>query len=453
VVGRIVLIYVILGAVLQTAGAGEVLLKIAFAATGRLAGGPAHAAIVGSAMFGTMSGAAVANVVSTGVFTIPVIKRVGFSPRFAGGIEAAASTGGQITPPVMGAVAFLMADLTGISYLYIIIAAAIPALMYYGSLFAIVALEAKRKGIAAVPASERVPLERSDLLKSLTFWVPLAIIVAVLLTGRTAQNAGAYACLAAFIMCLIFFPDFRHPRRWFEALVDAGRGACTLMMVVAAIGFVIGVVNMTGIGLWFAERVLAFSGESLAISLVMVMCASLVLGMGVPTGAAYLIIAIVLGPAISRLGVPLVAGHLFILYFGVMSSVTPPVALSAFAAAPIAGSGPMETGWAAVRLAAAGFIIPFIFVFHPDILLITESTSFTGIAWAVIAFGFSTWGLGTGVIGWEGRNLEMWQRIIRIVSGLSCLATDWRIAIAAALILTATSAIRRFQSRTVVIEQ
>lgn len=448
VVGRTVLIYVILGAVLQVAGAGEVLLRIAFAATGRLAGGPAHAAIVGSAMFGTMSGASIANVVSTGVFTIPVIKKVGFSPRFAGGIEAAASTGGQFMPPVMGAVAFLMADLTGIPYLHIIVAAAIPSLMYYVSLFTIVALEAKRMGIAPVPVEERVKLEPADLLKSLAFWSPLAVIVAVLLTGRTAQNAGAYACVTAFVACLILFPDFRNPKKWFDVLVDAGRASCTLMMVVAAIGFVIGVVNMTGVGLWFAEQVLAYSGDSLALSLVMVMCASLVLGMGVPTGAAYLIIAIVLGPALAGLGVPLVAAHLFVLYFGVMSDVTPPVALAAFAAAPISGSGPMETGWAAVRLSAAGFIIPFVFVFHPDILIITGDATLTGIVWALVAFGIATWGLATGLIGWDRCTLPIWQRIARIAAGLSCLATDWRIAIGAAGALACLIFLRRFQSRT-----
>lgn len=452
VVGRIVLIYVILGAVLQAAGAGEVLLRIAFAVTGRLAGGPAHAAIVGSALFGTMSGAAVANVVSTGVFTIPVIKKVGFSPRFAGGIEAAASTGGQVMPPVMGAVAFLMADLTGISYLHIIVAAAIPSLMYYGSLFTIVALEARRNGIQPVPAADRVRLTRSDLIQSLAFWIPLAVIVGVLLTGRTAQNAGAYATLTAFIISLALFPKFRNPRRWVEALIEAGRASCTLMMVVAAIGFVIGVVNMTGIGLWFAEQVLTFSGNSLAVSLVMIMGASLVLGMGVPTGAAYLIIGIVLGPALSRLGVPLIAAHLFILYFGVMSSVTPPVALSAFAAAPIAGSGPMETGWAAVKLAGAGFIIPFIFVFHPDVLLIVKDVTAGGLIWACVAFGFSTWGLATGLIGWEGGNLPFWQRPVRIAAGLACLATDWRIAVVAAMALIVLTLMRRLRSRAIAIE-
>ena len=452
VVGRIVLIYIVLGAVLQTAGAGEVLLKIAFAATGRFVGGPAHAAIVGSALFGTMSGAAVANVVSTGVFTIPVIKKVGFKPSFAGGIEASASTGGQIMPPVMGAVAFLMADITGIPYLQIIVAATIPALMYYGSLFAIVYVEARRNGIKAQPKSERVSLSRSDLVKSVAFWVPLGVIVAVLLTGRTAQNAGSYALLSAFIMCLIMFPAFRHPKKWLEALIEAGRGAATLMVVVAAIGFVIGVVNMTGVGIMFAEKVLSFSGSSLSLSLIMVMLASLVLGMGVPTGAAYLIIAIVLGPALEGLGAPTIAAHLFVLYFGVLSSVTPPVALSAFAAAPIAGSGPMETGWAAVRLSSAGFIIPFLFVYHPDILLVVEGATIFGAVWACVAFAISTWALVTAVSGWEGVNLPMWQRILRAVAGIFVLSVDPFYALPAAGLIVLLSFMRWTTSRTAVVE-
>ncbi len=447
VVGRIVLIYVVLGAVLQAAGAGEILIKIAFSATGRLAGGPAHAAIVSSALFGTMSGAAVANVVSTGVFTIPVIKKIGFSARFAGGVEAAASTGGQIMPPVMGAVAFLMSDITGISYLKIIVAAAIPALMYYGSLFAFVVVEAHRKGIRPLPKSERTRLTRDEMIKSIAFWIPLAVIVFVLLSGRTAQNAGAYATAVAFVACLVLFPDFRRPARWLEALVEAGRSAAVLMIVVAAIGFVIGVVNMTGVGLAFAEGVLVYAHSNLTLALFMVMMASLVLGMGVPTGAAYLIIAIVLGPAISRLGVPVVAAHLFMLYFAVLSSVTPPVALSAFAAAPIAGAKPMETGWAAVRLAAPGFVIPFLFVFHPDVLLIVDGASVIGVVWACVAFAFSTWGLVTGLGGWEGQPLALWQRVIKLAAGIMVLSVNPAIATGAVIVLIALTFQRRQMSR------
>ena len=447
VVGRIVLVYVILGAVLQAAGAGEVLLKMAFAVTGRFAGGPAHAAIVGSAMFGTMSGAAVANVVSTGVFTIPLIKKVGFSPRFAGGVEASASTGGQIMPPVMGAVAFLMADITGIPYLQIILAALVPALMYYGSLFAIVYVEARKHGIAPLPVEDRPKLTVRDFVQSLAFWLPLIVIVSVLLTGRTAQNAGAYALLAAFVMCLIMFPEFRKPMKWVQALIDAGRASATLMIVVAAIGFVIGVVNMTGIGLMFAEQVLHFTGSSLALSLIMIMLASLVLGMGVPTGAAYLIIAIVLGPAIEGLGVPKIAAHLFVLYFGVLSSVTPPVALSAFAAAPIAGAGPMETGLSAVRLSSAGFIIPFVFVYHPEILLVTPDATVLGFVWACAAFTLSTWALVTAVSAWEGAPLGLAQRGIRTLAAFAVLAADPTIASIAALVLIAAFYMRWHMAR------
>jgi TRAP transporter 4TM/12TM fusion protein len=263
VVSRIVLIFIVFGAVLQRSGAGEVLLKLALAATGRFSGGPAHAAVAASALFGSLSGTAVANVVSTGVFTIPIIKKIGFKAKFAGAVEAAASTGGQIMPPVMGVVAFLMADITGIPYLKIIIAALIPSIMYYASLFVVVFIEARRLGIEAIPEKDRVRLAREDWLKSVAFVIPLVVIIAVLVTGRTAQNAGFYAFISAFILCLAFFPGFRHPKNWWHALVDSGRTCSVLMVVVAAIGFVIGVINMTGIGLMFAEAVLSVASSNL----------------------------------------------------------------------------------------------------------------------------------------------------------------------------------------------
>lgn len=364
VVSRVVLIFIVFGAVLQASGAGAVLLKLAFTATGRFAGGPAHASIVGSALFGTMSGAAVANVVSTGIFTIPIIRKAGFSRRFSGAVEAAASTGDQIMPPVMGVVAFLMSDVTGIPYIEIVAAALIPAAFYYASLFAVVLIEARRQGVKATPAAEREHLTRQDYVQSLAFFVPLVVIITVLLTGRTPQSAGFAALIAGFVLCLILFPDFRSPRKILEALVSAGEVSATLMIIVAAIGLVIGVINMTGVGLKFAQAILAVSGDDLLISLILVMIGCLVLGMDVPSGAAYLIIALVMGPALQQLGLPTILAHLFVVYFGVLSAVTPPVALAAFAAAPIAGSRPMETGMEAVRLAIAGFLIPYLFVYR-----------------------------------------------------------------------------------------
>jgi len=418
VVSRTVLVFIVFGAVLQQSGAGGVLLKIALAATGRFAGGPAHAAVAASALFGSLSGTAVANVVSTGVFTIPIMKKIGFKPSFAGGVEAAASTGGQIMPPVMGVVAFLMADITGIPYLKIIVAALIPSIMYYTSLFIVVFIEAKRLGVEALPREERVGLTRDDLLKSLSLVIPLGVIVAVLVTGRTAQNAGFYAMISAFVLCLVLFPDFRQPKRWWLALIDSGKTCAILMGIVSAIGFVIGVISMTGIGLMFAEAVLSVASSNLWLALIFVMLSCLVMGMGVPTGAAYLMIAIVLGPVLHSLGLSLVAAHLFVVYFGVLSVITPPVALAAFAAAPIAGANPMETGFEATRLAIAGFIIPYLFVFHPDLLLIVGELSITRLLWALFIFLVSTWGIATGLGGWEGRGLSLWQRAVRLLAAV-----------------------------------
>jgi len=418
VVSRTVLVFIVFGAVLQQSGAGAVLLKIALAATGRFAGGPAHAAVFASALFGSLSGTAVANVVSTGVFTIPIIKKVGFKSSFAGAVEAAASTGGQIMPPVMGVVAFLMADITGIPYLKIIIAALIPSIMYYSSLFIVIFIESKKLGVKALSSEDRVKLTGDDLIKSLALVVPLGVIVAVLVTGRTAQNAGFYALISAFLLSLLLFPDFRRPATWWRALVASGKTCAVLMVIVSAIGFVIGAINMSGIGLMFAETVLSVASSNLWLALFFVMLACLVMGMGVPTGAAYLMIAIVLGPVLQKLGLSLVAAHLFVVYFGVLSVVTPPVALAAFAAAPIAEADPMKTGFEATRLAIAGFIIPYLFVFHSDLLLIVDPFSFGGLLWALFIFFTATWGIATGLGGWEWNRLPIWQRTGRLLAAV-----------------------------------
>lgn len=433
VVSTVVLIYIVFGGVLQASGAGEVLLKIAFAATGRFAGGPAHASIVGSALFGTMSGAAVANVVSTGVFTIPIIKRAGFKPKFAGAVEAAASTGGQIMPPVMGVVAFIMSDVTAIPYLHIVVAALIPAAFYYISLFLVVLIESRKQGIGATPVAERELLSGRDWLNSLTFWVPLAVIIIVLLSGRTPQNAGFYALLSATALCLILFPAFRHPARWWAALVSAGRTAASLMIIVTSVGIVIGLVNMTGIGLEFADAIRASSGGSLFIALLLVMLGCLVMGMGVPSVTAYLILALVMGPVLEDLGIPKIAAHMFMLYFGVLSVITPPVALAAFAAAPIAGSKPMETGMEAVRLAIVGFIIPFVFVYHPDILIINGFTV-GGLLWSIISFLIATWMIATALARYDRSSIAWWESAARLVAAGLVLNPHWLLSVAGGLL-------------------
>ena len=438
VVGQIVLVFILFGAILEASGAGATLLKFAFAVTGPLRGGPAHAAIVGSASFGTMNGAAVANVVTTGVFTIPMIKRTGFQPKFAGAVEATASTGGQIMPPVMGAVAFLMADITGIPYLDIIVAAAIPALMYYFSLFTVVWLEARKMGMKPTPKSERVSLTGTDWVRSISFFAPLGVIVAVLLTGRTAQNAGFYGLITAFVLSLILYPEFRSIRVILQALMRGGRTCATIMIVVAAIGFVVGMVNMSGLGIKFAAAILSIAGDSLFLSLVVVAVGCLLLGMGVPVGAAYLIIVLIIGPAIGKLGLSLMLTHLFVIYYAVLSAITPPVAVAAFAAAPIAGSKPIETGVVAVRLAIAGFLIPFIFVYHPSIVLLEEGFSYLGLAWGVGAFIFSTAAIATSLGGFSRAGIGIVQRTVRLITGVTVLVPVPMVAgISAAVILGA----------------
>ena len=438
VVGQIVLVFILFGAILEASGAGATLLKFAFAVTGRLRGGPAHAAIVGSASFGTMNGAAVANVVTTGVFTIPMIKRTGFQPKFAGAVEATASSGGQIMPPVMGAVAFLMADITGIPYLDIIVAAAIPALMYYFSLFTVVWLEARKMGLEPTPKSERVSLTGTDWIRSISFFVPLGVIVAVLLTGRTAQNAGFYGLITAFVLSLVLYPEFRSIRVILQALMRGGRTCATIMIVVAAIGFVVGMVNMSGLGIKFAAAILTISGDSLFLSLVVVAIGCLLLGMGVPVGAAYLIIVLIIGPAIGKLGLSLLLTHLFVIYYAVLSAITPPVAVAAFAAAPIAGSKPIETGVVAVRLAIAGFLIPFIFVYHPSVVLLEEGFSYVGLVWGVGAFIFSTAAIATSLGGFSRADIGIVQRTVRLIAGVTVLVPVPMVAaISAAVILGA----------------
>ncbi len=443
VVGQIVLVFILFGAILEASGAGATLLKFAFAVTGPLRGGPAHAAIVGSASFGTMNGAAVANVVTTGVFTIPMIKRTGFQPKFAGAVEATASTGGQIMPPVMGAVAFLMADITGIPYLDIIVAAAIPALMYYFSLFTVVWLEARRMGMKPTPKSERVSLTGTDWIRSISFFVPLGVIVSVLLTGRTAQNAGFYGLITAFVLSLILYPEFRSIRVILQALMRGGRTCATIMIVVAAIGFVVGMVNMSGLGIKFAAAILTIAGDSLFLSLVVVAVGCLLLGMGVPVGAAYLIIVLIIGPAIGKLGLSLLLTHLFVIYYAVLSAITPPVAVAAFAAAPIAGSKPIETGVVAVRLAIAGFLIPFIFVYHPSVVLLEEGFSYAGLAWGVGAFIFSTAAIATSLGGYSRADIGIVQRTVRLIAGVTVLVPVPMVAAISAAVIFGAFVVER----------
>lgn len=420
IVISLIFIFIIFGAVLEATGAGATLLKISMSLTGALRGGPAHAAIAASGFFGTISGAVTANVVGTGVFTIPMIKARGFKSSFAGGVEAAASSGGQFMPPVMGAVAFVMADFTGIPYLIIITAALMPALFYYGSLFIAVWVEAGRLGITSIPKSEREVLTRDDWIKSLMFFVPVIVIIGVLVTGRSPAAAGLWATLAGAVMGFINPVVRKRPQIFINAIAKGGQQCAQIMVAVAAIGIIVGIMNLTGLGIRFSNMVLAFAGSNLFFALVLMAMASLVLGMGLPTIPAYVIIIIIMGGAIEKLGVPKMLVHLFVVYFGVLSAITPPVAIAAYAAAPIAQSNPLHTAIQALKLSFVGFIIPFVLIYNPALSLVFE---FEVVAFISVVFRLSLaiWLMTTSLGGVDRDRLSVYSRVLRMALGIAVL--------------------------------
>ncbi|MCO6188493.1 TRAP transporter fused permease subunit [Rhizobium sp. L1K21] len=415
VVIELLYIYIIFGVVLEATGAGPALIKIAVRLTGRVPGGSAHAATVASALFGSMSGSVTANVAGTGTFTIPMMKKKGFSPEFAGAVEAAASTAGQFIPPVMGAVAFMLAQLTSTNYLLVCAAAIVPAAIYILSLFVSVYLEAQRLGMRPENPKTLPRLTREDAIHSLMFAIPVAVVIGVMMMGRSPAMAGFWATISAIALGLALNPQLRkRPQILLAALAHGGLSGAKIMVAVGAIGIVVAGFNLTGVGLSFAQTVSALGSDNLLLSLILTGLACLVLGMGMPTLPAYLIIVLVMGPALQSLGVPRLAAHMFVLYFAVLSAITPPVALAAFAAAPIAGANPMKIALVSMRLTLVGFIVPFVFVYNPSLLLVVgfEPTDFAigllrliALVWT-LGVGFAGYGFG-GPVGpvWRGLHL------------------------------------------------
>jgi TRAP transporter 4TM/12TM fusion protein len=464
VVSGNVLIFIVFGAVLMASGAGDLLMKIANRLTGGLTGGAAHAAVASSALFGTLSGAAISNVVSTGVMTIPVIKKSGFKPAFAGAVEAAASTGGQIMPPVMGVVAFFVAGQIGLEYRYIVVAAIIPAAFYYLGTFLTVYFEARRQGIGTLPIEERPPLNGQERLQCLVFIVPVTTLTYFLFAQPSVLKAGFYGFLAALVCALILFKPFRNWKRIYSAFVQAGHMSAQIIIIVAAIGLIVGLIQVSGFSGRLSLLLAQLADGPLFTTLIIVALGSIVLGMGLPPGATYFIIVIALSSGIDAVSIPSLTLHLFVVFFAVISTVTPPVALAAFAAAPIAGADPMRTGFQAARLSLAGFIIPFVFVYHPAVLyklqvlfewfgdgaansramIDASAVAWSDLAWILTAFCLAMWLLTSALAGFEKYRLNLVERLLRSVVGIALLVPNWQIAgpaFAAALALIAFSRI------------
>ncbi len=423
--------FVLLGAMLERTGGARSLIKIAFHFTRKLRGGPAHAAILSSALFGTMSGGAVTNVVATGVITIPMIKRRGFKPAFAGGVEATASSAGQIMPPVMGAAALVMADITEIPYINIIIAALVPALLYYASLFTSVVFESRRLGIEAVAdlsdTDADLTVRRQDYYNLILIFVPIATVIFALLWGFSPAGAGNIA-LTVLIPLSFLNPEVREaPKLVIIALANGGRQFGELLMSVAVVGIIVAVLAATGLPSDFTLLVSQAGGTELIFTLIIAAAAALMLSMGIPTLPAYLTVILILGPALTKLGLSVLIAHLFVLYFSVASSITPPVAIAAYAAASIAGGPPMMTAVYAMRIGLVKFLVPFVFAFYPVILIVEESgvhfdlISFISILIRLIVVIYL---ISSAVIGFDQRRLPAWEIILRITLGLLIIFTD-----------------------------
>ncbi len=370
-----VFLFILFGAFLEKTGVGKFFIDMAFGLTGHYKSGPAMTAVVASGFMGSISGSSVANTVTTGAFTIPLMKRTGYKPYFAGAVEAAASTGGQIMPPVMGAAAFIMAEFTGIPYLKIIIAAAIPAILYYFAVGTMVHLEASKLGLKGLPR-EQLPKVGKLMLSRGYLLIPLVTIVYFLVAGNTPTLAAFKAIVISLVIAIIAtlvrkdksftFNDF------LGALEAGAKGAVGVACACACAGMIVGVVTLTGLGLRIAELIVSAAGGNLLLTLFFTMIASIILGMGLPTTAKYIVLATMAVPALLKLDVNLMAAHLFILYFGVVADITPPVALAAYAGAGIAGANSMKTGFQAVKIALAAFIVPYIFAIDPRLIMVEE---------------------------------------------------------------------------------
>ena len=427
-----VLPFIILGAILEGCGAGQSMIRISFSLMRKFRGGPAYAAIAASALFGTVSGSAVANVVGTGVVTIPMIRKRGFSPNFAGAVEAAASTGGQILPPIMGAAALVMADYVGVSYLTVIVAVLVPAIAYYASLCLSVYFEANRAGVES-HAEEEIAVERQDWLNLILVFAPIGMIVWLLVSGLSPAGASI---AAIFLLIPLSFinPDIRgNPWLLVGALSRGGITVAQLVTAIAVVGIVVSTLSATGIPTKFAVLLSGASETSLLAALLIAALGCIVLGMGMPTLPAYIAIVAIMGPTLQRFGLEPLTVHMFVFFFGVASVITPPVAIAAYAAAAISGGKPIATAVESSRIGAMIFIIPFAFAFNPILLVVDSAGADFAVLPFVVAVGRLALALylcSSGFGGFDRSRLGAIDRLARLVSAGLLLAPDplWNVA-------------------------
>lgn len=422
VCSKYIVVFIIFGAFLERTGISNFFIQLANCVAGRFSGGPAKVSVISSALCGMVSGSSVGNTVTTGSVTIPMMKKTGYKAEFAGAVEAAASTGGQIMPPIMGAAAFLMADFIGVPYSSILGRAVLPAILYFAGIFITVHLEAKRLGLSGIP-KEQLP-KFGFLVRKIYLLVPLVMLV-VWVSGNymTMQRAASFAIVLAIVVSLFDKDNRITPAKFFDALEAGGKSTITVAAACGVAGIISGSITMTGLANELINGIIAVSNNHLMIALFLTMICCIVLGMGVPTTANYCIMAATCAPILIRMGVPALAAHFFVFYFGIVADITPPVALAAYAGSAIAKANPMKTAFNASRLAIAVFIVPYVFCFSPALLMI--DTNAGEVIRIVITSFIGIFGVAAGLEGYLKTKMNVLQRVIFVVSGLMLIFPSW----------------------------
>lgn len=415
VAATFIVLFIILGSFLEKTGIGTFFVDMANSIAGGASGGPAKVAVISSALEGMYSGSSVANTVGSGSVTIPIMKNTGYKSEFAAAVEAAASTGGQIMPPIMGAAAFLMAEITGIPYATIAVAAILPAILYFTGIFFMIHLEAKKLGLKGLP-KESIPNFFKLILKKGYLFLPIITLVVLMGEGKTPAFSAIYAILTAIVVSM-FHKDTRlTPSSFVDALAGGSRNTMGVAVACAIAGIIVGMVTLTGLGQDLLNGLMVVAGTSKFLALFFTMVSCIILGMGVPTTANYVIMATITAPIVVSMGVPVLAAHMFVFYFGIVADITPPVALAAYAGSAIAKSDPFKTGLLATRLAITAFIVPYIFVYNPQMLFIDATLG--QVVSITLTSLLGVYGLSAAMEGYIKKELKVWERILIAGAGL-----------------------------------
>lgn len=436
-----IFLFIFFGAVLEKTGIGKFFIEAATSASGWAAGGPAKVAVLTSALTGTISGSSVSNVVSTGSFTIPMMKKLGYRGEFAAAVEAAASTGGQIMPPVMGSAAFLISDAIGVPYPTLMKHALIPALLYFIGIWVMVHFEAKKNGLQGLPRNQLPPLW--PLIRDQGHLVlPLVAIIYFMLTGFTITRSALWGILVAAFIPYLRRGTFIPVRQIISALPAAGKGIVSVAIACGTAGIIVGMVTLTGLGQRIGGGMFALVGGSMILGLIVAMLTSLVLGMGVSTTSNYIITSTIAAPILIKMGIPILASHLFCFYFGIIADITPPVALAAYAGSAIAKSNPFQTGVIASKIAIGAFIIPYMFTFNPKMIMI-DATFFEALPMFVTAV-IGMIGIGGGMIGYLDGPVRSYWRIVMLIGGFMLIIPDFITDILGSAIVFGVLLLHRF---------